>query len=128
MSSSGEPGLLEVLEAPHSLSLDDAMAGGHLVQPWRSVTIEQVDVFGVLFLVATKNFDVSSSGWRSASSCKYGVSPLYLLVRRERVVWLLRPPTKKRTGRILQGLSCNFSFLKGLIIVCLNYSKNSVCI
>jgi hypothetical protein len=111
VSSSGEPGLLAVLKVPDSLSPVDVMAGGHLVQPRRSATIEHVDVFGVLLLVATKICDVSSSGWRSASSCKHCGSPLHLLVRQERIVWLLRPPAAKTTGRILQGLSCNFSFL-----------------
>jgi len=54
VSSSGEPGLLAVLEAPDSLSPGDAMAGGHLLQPGHSVIIEHVNVFGVLLLVATK--------------------------------------------------------------------------
>ena len=60
VSSSGEPGLLAVVEVPDSLSPGDAMAGGRLVQPGRSATIEHVDVFGVLLLVATKICDVSS--------------------------------------------------------------------
>ena len=60
VSLSGEPGLLAVVEVPDSLSPSDAMAGGHLVQPGRSATIEHVDVFGVLLLVATKICDVSS--------------------------------------------------------------------
>ena len=60
VSLSGEPGLLAVVEVPDSLSPGDAMAGGRLVQPGRSATIEHVDVFGVLLLVATKICDVSS--------------------------------------------------------------------
>jgi hypothetical protein len=44
--SSGELGLLAILEAPDSLSPGDAMASGHLVQPGRSAIIEHVNVFG----------------------------------------------------------------------------------
>jgi hypothetical protein len=111
-SSSGELGSLAILEASDSLAPGDVMAGGYLVQPGHSTSRKHIDV---LLLVAMKNCDVSSSGWSLASSCTLGVSPLQPLVRRELVEWLLRPPVAKTTGRILQRLSCNISFLEGCL-------------
>ena len=54
VSFSGESGLLAAFEALDPLSLGDVMAGGHLLQPGRSVSIQHVDVFGVWLLVASK--------------------------------------------------------------------------
>ena len=89
VSSSGESGWLLVLEASDPLSPGDVMAGGHL-QPGRSASLVHVDVIGVLLMEAFKNSEVSSSGWRSASSR-----------------WLLRLPMTGKT-RSLQGLDCFF--------------------
>nr|TKV93083.1 hypothetical protein SEVIR_9G203000v2 [Setaria viridis] len=40
------------------------------------------------------------------------------------VVWLLRSPAMRMTGRILQGLGCNFSFLQGCL--CKNWNVNTM--
>jgi hypothetical protein len=48
----GESGLLVAFEVPDPLSPGDVMAGGHLLQPGRSASIQHVDVFGVRLLVA----------------------------------------------------------------------------
>jgi len=63
-----ESRLLVAFEAPDPLSPGDVMAGGHLLQPGSSASIQHVDVFGVQLLVASKNCEVPSSRRRSASS------------------------------------------------------------
>ena len=54
VSFSDESGLLAAFETPDPSSPSDVMAGGHLLQPGRSVSIQHVDVFGVWLLVASK--------------------------------------------------------------------------
>jgi hypothetical protein len=49
VSFSGESGLMAAFEAPDPLSPDDVMAGGHLLPPGHSASIQHVDVFGVQF-------------------------------------------------------------------------------
>jgi hypothetical protein len=95
VSLSGESGLLAAFEAPDPWFFGDVMATGHLLRPGCSTSIQHVDVFGVRLLVASKNYEVPSSGRRLASSC----------------TWLLRSPATRTTDRILQGLSSNFCFL-----------------
>ena len=87
-SSSGDSGLLAVLEASDSSSSGDAMADGHLVQPGRSASTRNVGS-DVLLKTASKNC-VSSPVRRSASS------------------YMLRPPVASKSGRSLRGLECNF--------------------
>jgi hypothetical protein len=40
---------MAAFEAPDPLSPGDVMAGGHLLPPGRSASIQHVDVFGVQF-------------------------------------------------------------------------------
>ncbi|CAN6320573.1 unnamed protein product [Urochloa humidicola] len=94
---SGESGLLEAMEATDLLTPGDVMAFGHF-QPGRSLTKEHVDEFEVLLVEAIKTCDVPSSEWRSASSSGW-----------------LRSPVTRATGRILQGLVCNFYFFQGCL-------------
>jgi len=73
------------------MSPSDVMATGHLLQPERSTIPVHIDDFDVLLLMATEKYEVSSSRWSSASSCKLDVFPLQLLVRWEPVGWLPLP-------------------------------------
>ena len=84
-SSSGDSGSPANLEAADSMSPGDVMATGHLLQAERSTIPVHIDNFDVLLLMATEKYEVSSSGWSSASSCKLDVFLLQLLVRWELV-------------------------------------------
>ena len=105
--SSDEPGLLAVLEAPDSLSPGDAMAGGHLVQPGHSATIEHVNVFSVLLLVGVE------VGFKLQVRC---VSPSFGATGARLVA---APTAGGENGREdlarTKSLSCNFSFLQGCL-------------
>ena len=114
-SSSGDSGSPANLEATEPMSPDDVMATGHLLRPERSTIPVHIDNFDVLILMATEEYEVSSLGWSSVSSCKLDVFPLQLRVRWELVGWLPRTPMTKSTGKTLQGLSCIFPFFQGCL-------------
>jgi hypothetical protein len=94
-SSSGDSGSPANLEAAEPMSPDDVMATGHLLQPERSTIPVHIDNFDVLILMVTEEYEVSSLGWSSVSSCKLDVFPLQLRVRWELVGWLPRTPMMK---------------------------------
>jgi len=121
-SSSGDSGSPANLEAAETMSPDDVMATGHLLQPERSTIPVHIDNFDVLILMATEEYEVSSLGWSSVSSCKLDVFPLQLRVRWELVGWLPRTPMTKSTGKTLQGLSCIFPFFQGCL--CKDWNVN----
>ena len=97
------------LEVPDFLSLGDGLLGHSSIQ----VCIGSCDVPTVVALkMYVASTEVSSSSWESASSCSFG-APLFVGQSVER---RLRWPASKMTGNILQGLGCNFAFIRGVFV------------
>ncbi|CAO2162138.1 unnamed protein product [Urochloa humidicola] len=93
VSSSGVLGFMTSLEASESSQAGEVMAFSHLpFKPGRSAGTKQIGL-DLLLKTASKIY-ASSPGWRSASSDE------------------LRSSAARRTGRILQGLDCNFLFFR----------------
>ena len=101
-------GLLAVLVMSNPKFLIDEMAGDHLFLLGHSTDLWHVEVFDMLLMATTKNFEVSSSGRTLASSCNLDAALLQPPVRRGLIKGLLLVPVTKMTGRPLYGPECNF--------------------
>jgi hypothetical protein len=97
------------LEAPDLLSLGDGLLGRATIQLCIGFFGVPIDV---AFKVYVASSEVPSSSWELASSCSFG-APLFV---RRRVERRLRWPALKMTGKVLQGLGCNFTFIGGVFV------------
>ena len=97
------------LEVPDFLSLGDGLLGHSSIQVC-------IGFFGAPTVRALNlcvaSLEVPSSSWESASSSSSGVSLFQGWCIERRLRW----PASKMTGNILQGLGCNFAFIRGVFV------------